>query len=211
MLMATLEVHFILTWGVCSLIKLQSSASGLCPPFLLTIEASQMYLPAPFHKKRKAAGREQLEPWQCGYHAGRAHRQINEEFAGVCKTKAAAKQASVGKERQVANGYVLKKEAGDSINCPLKWKGQELHVMGMLVGWDRKQSSFRWWESSLPVKGRDDIIEMQVSKDRKEGEKTGDSFFRNSCQPETKGWQGGVCVCARTHREGGRLSVTAQQ
>lgn len=76
----------------------------------------------------------------------------------------------------------------------------------MLVGWDRKQSSFRWWESSLPVKGRDDIIEMQVSKDRKEGEKTGDSFFRNSCQPETKGWQGGVCVCVHTQGRGEAVS-----
>lgn len=62
MLLATLEVYFILTWGVRSLIKLQSSVSGLCPPFLPTMEASQMHLPAPFHKKRKAAGREQLEP-----------------------------------------------------------------------------------------------------------------------------------------------------
>lgn len=82
--------------------------------------------------------------------------------------------------------------------------------MGMLVGWDRKQSSFRWWESSLPVKGRDDIIEMQVSKDRKEGEKTGDSFSEISANQRQRAGREG-CVCACTHREGGRLSVTAQQ
>lgn len=104
----------------------------------------------------------------------------------------------------MANGYVLKKEAGDSINCPLKWKGQELHVMGMLVGWDRKQSSFRWWESSLPVKGRDDIIEMQVSKDRKEGEKTGDSFSEIAAnQRQRAGREGCVCVRAHTGKGGG--------
>lgn len=117
-LLAPLEVHCILGGGGHSLIKLQNSASALCPPFLLTIEALQVHPPAPLQEEKSCRKRTARAPDSADTEQGEPTGQINKEFAGVCKTKAAAKQIAVGKEQHVALGYVLKKLAGDNIN----WK-----------------------------------------------------------------------------------------
>lgn len=51
----------------------------------------------------------------------------------------------------------------------------------------------------MPVKGRDDIVEMHVSKDRKAGEKTGDSFSEIAASRRQRA---GREVCACTHMQG---------
>lgn len=51
-LLAPLEVHCILSGVGHSLIKLQNSASALCPTFLLTIEALQVHPPAPLQEEK---------------------------------------------------------------------------------------------------------------------------------------------------------------
>lgn len=68
--------------------------------FFLTTEASQVYLPSPLCEERKAAGSKQSQrPDSVETEQGELARQINKEFAGVCKTKAAAKEVSVGKKK----------------------------------------------------------------------------------------------------------------
>lgn len=76
--------------------------------FFLTIEASQVYLPSPFCEERKAAGSKQSQrPDSMETEQGELARQINKELAGACKTKAAAKEVSVGKKKDMAHGYEL--------------------------------------------------------------------------------------------------------
>lgn len=76
--------------------------------FFLTTEASQVYLPSPLCEERKAAGSKQSQrPDSVETEQGELARQINKEFAGVCKTKAAAKEVSVGKKKKKTNGTRL--------------------------------------------------------------------------------------------------------
>lgn len=77
-----------------------------------------MHPPAPLQEEKSCRKRTARAPDSADTEQGEPTGQINKEFAGVCKTKAAAKQIAVGKEQHVALGYVLKKLAGDNIN----WK-----------------------------------------------------------------------------------------
>lgn len=75
---------------------------------MLTIEASQVYLPSPLCEERKAAGSKQSQrPDSVETEQGELERQINKELAGACKTKAAAKEASVKKKKKRTFGTWL--------------------------------------------------------------------------------------------------------
>lgn len=84
---------------------------------MLTIEASQVYLPSPLCEERKAAGSKQSQrPDSMETEQGELARQINKELAGAWKTKAAAKEVSVGgKKRHVAHGYELKEMGNNKL------------------------------------------------------------------------------------------------
>lgn len=67
---------------------------------MLTIEATQVYLPSPLCEERKAAGSKQSQrPDSVETERGELAREINKELAGACKTKAAAEEVSVGEKK----------------------------------------------------------------------------------------------------------------